>query len=96
MDMILNTNSEQYKKARNFWTGSKIKNKNALMFNSTYEDDIVRPFITWLNEQGCTISIENREDGRVYGVDSYCVAVGTDVLAFDCEEKYTVFLLRWS
>lgn len=96
--MILKSDSTQYINARNYWSENKLKDNSLLStrYNSNeYYSLVVKPFRDWLREQGCEI-LMIRDESMTYGIDSYEVAIGWDILVFESEKDFTVFLLKWS
>lgn len=94
------TASPAYINARNHWADRSLVDRHVYdvtigSFSDIYQELIVKPFHEWLATQGCRIVRRDAGD-KMFGVDSYNVAVGFDVMEFDSEQDQIVFLLKWS
>lgn len=101
-ELTLRTNQEYYLNARDHWARHKLDywskpdSQQLTEFNTNrYQEEVVKPFHAWLKEQGCCI-IRPNASYKMFGVDSYDVAVGFDLLEFDSQQELTVFTLRWA
>lgn len=100
--LTLKTEQEYYLNARDHWArhkrdyGSKLDSRQLAWLNTDrYQEEIVKPFHAWLKEQGCQV-VHSGNRNISWGVDSYNVAVGCEVLKFDSQQELTVFMLRWA
>jgi hypothetical protein len=104
-DLELNSRHQAYLNARNYWATTirtsavdeRLEHIKKTIQESirSYHDVVVEPFHDWLKTQG--VAVVNRKlSDKMYGVDSYNVAVGTDVLEFVDAQSKVIFLLRWS
>lgn len=89
----LSTDSDAYVNARTYYAENC---SNPVLPYLGYQAQVVMPFYRWLATQDATVSHHFRDPLQQYGVDSYDVAVGTDVLEFSTEHSMLMFLLRWS
>jgi len=100
-DRLLSTESSAYLNARAYYASVTLKarsrSQDRILWGDTadYDSSIVEPFQTWLAEQGGTI-VRCRSEDRVYGIDSYNVAVGTDMIEFHRQNDMLLFVLKWS
>jgi uncharacterized protein YkwD len=92
------TTVQAYSNARNHWVKNCRKSYQDIPIGrgeDIYYELVVTPFHEWLKSQGCRITRCHSEH-EMFGVDSYNVAVGFDVMEFDSEQHQITFLLRWA
>ena len=95
--LTVSTETPAYFNARAYWAKLRIDTVSWMDrdFHNEYATAVVAPFHAWLAEQGAVI-VSRRSADYTYGVDSYDVAIGHDVLQFDSDAEQVMFLIRWT
>lgn len=97
--LTLSTKSEHYANAKKYYEESVTTVRPHRFWlnsgHSDYNEAIVQPFYQWLATQGGRV-VWNRRDNTLYGLDSYNIAPGSDVLEFESGTDLMMFVLRWS
>lgn len=90
--LSLSTLSPAYINARNYYHYRVQKQPTTVGEFCQCDVDILKE---WMLEQGANLVFCDN-DSVLRVADSYGVALGRDIVEFDCEKEMTKFLLRWS
>lgn len=95
--LTVSTETPAYFNARAHWARIRMDAVSWLDRDvyTEYEAAVVVPFRAWLAQQGAVI-VSCRSADYTYGVDSYDVAIGHDVLQFESDTERLMFMLKWT